>query len=148
HTMDPITAVYLARSVEYEVGDRLYFNVFGGRHRYLLELYVAAKEPVEMESGRVIEAFRIVPRVRNVTKKGYARRFNEAAVWISADERRVPIKMTSKIVFGNVYLELVQDKTGMRSIAADSQPGASQSVPTTLSDAATAHSAPAAAFPN
>ena len=120
NTVDPITAVYLARSVDFKVGDRLYFNVFGGRHRYLLELHVARKEPVEMGSGRVIEAFRIVPRIRNTTKKGYAQRYSEAAVWISADERRLPIKMMSKIVFGNVYLELVQDKTGVQSTAADS----------------------------
>lgn len=148
HTMDPITAVYLARSVEYKVGDRLYFNVFGGRHRYLLELYVASKEPVEMESGEVIEAFRIVPRVRNVTKKGYAQRFNEAAVWISADERRLPIKMSSKIVFGNIYIELIQDRIGMRSIAAESRARASRSAPTNLSDAMTSRSAHAAALPN
>jgi hypothetical protein len=148
HTVDPITAVYLARSVEYKVGDRLYFNVFGGRHRYLLELYVARKEPVEMESGRVIEAFRIVPRVRNVTKKGYAQRFNEAAVWISADERRLPVKMSSKIVFGSIYLELIQDKTGVPSTASDSRRPASRSIPRDISDAMLNRPAHAAALPN
>jgi len=115
NTVDPITAVYLARSLDYKVGDRLYFNVFGGRHRYLLELHVVRKEPVEMVSGQVIDSFRIVPRIRNATKKGYAQRFSEAAIWISADERRLPIKMTSKITFGNVYVELVQDKIGVPS---------------------------------
>jgi hypothetical protein len=38
NTLDPITAVYLARSTEYKVGDKLYFKVFGGRYQYLLEL--------------------------------------------------------------------------------------------------------------
>jgi len=125
NTVDPITAVYLARSLDFKVGDRLYFNIFGGRYRYLLELYVERKEPVEMASGRVIDAFRIVPRIRNTTKKGYAKRLYEAFIWISADERRLPIKMSSKIAFGSVYLELVQDKIGIQSTGADSPSPAS-----------------------
>ncbi len=119
NTLDPITAVYFARSVEFKIGDRLYFKVFGGRYRYLLELSVEGKEPVELESGKVIEAYKLVPRVQNLTKKGYAGRFKEAAVWISADERRLPIKMSSKIIFGTVHLEIVQDQPGVQSTAAE-----------------------------
>jgi len=40
NTLDPITAVYLARSTDFKVGDKLYFKVFGGRYQYLLELFV------------------------------------------------------------------------------------------------------------
>jgi hypothetical protein len=125
NTLDPITAVYLARSTEYKVGDKLYFKVFGGRYQYLLELFVEKKEPVEMESGKTIEAYRIVPRIQNITKRGYAERVNEAVIWISADERRVPIKMSSKVIFGSVYLELIEDKRGPQSIAAEATKPAS-----------------------
>jgi len=118
NTLDPITAVYLARSTEYKVGDKLYFKVFGGRYQYLLELFVEKKEPVELESGKTVEAYRIVPRIQNITKRGYAGRVNEAIIWISADERRVPIKMSSKVIFGTVHLELIDDKRGPQSTAA------------------------------
>ncbi len=70
-----------------------------------------------MKSGRNVEAFRIIPRVQNITKNGYANRFNEAIIWISADERRVPIKMSSKIAFGTVQLELVEDRRPTQSTA-------------------------------
>jgi hypothetical protein len=115
NTLDPITAAYLARSVDLKVGENLSFNVFGGRYQYLLELKVEKKEPVELESGAVIETFKVVPKITNLTKKGYAGRMTEAAVWISADERRVPVKLWSKIFAGNVYMELVQDKPGVQS---------------------------------
>jgi hypothetical protein len=118
NTVDPITAVYLARSVDFKVGDRLYFKIFGGRYQYLLELTVEKKEPVELTWGKV-EAYRIVPRIQNLTKKGYAERFNEATIWISADERRLPVKLSSKIVFGNVYLELAQEKGATESTAVE-----------------------------
>ncbi|MGH7823642.1 MAG: DUF3108 domain-containing protein [Candidatus Binatia bacterium] len=115
NTLDPITAVYLARSVDLRVGDKLRFNVFGGRNRYLLELAIQAKEPVELESGKIVEAYKIVPKLTNLTKKGYASRMNDAAIWISADERRMPVKLTSKIYVGTVHMELVQDRAGIRS---------------------------------
>jgi Protein of unknown function (DUF3108) len=124
NTLDPITAVYLARSVDFKVGDRLYFKIFGGRYQYLLELFVEKKEPVQLDSTTV-EAYRIIPRIQNITKRGYAERLNEATIWISADERRLPIKLSSKIVFGSVYLELVQDSRKPQSTAAEASRPAS-----------------------
>lgn len=118
NTFDPITAAYLSRSVDFKVGDRLYFKVFGGRYRYLLELHVEKKELVELESGKV-EAYKIIPRIQNLAKVGYADRLNEAAIWISADERRLPIKLSSKVLFGTVHLNLVQDKQGAQSASAE-----------------------------
>jgi hypothetical protein len=109
NTLDPITAVYLARSTDFKVGDKLYFKVFGGRYQYLLELFVEKKEPVALESGKTVDAYRIIPRLQNLSKKGYANRLNEATIWISADERRLPIKLSSKIAFGSVNLEVVDD---------------------------------------
>lgn len=117
NTLDPITAAYLARSVDFKVGDRLYFNIFGGRYRYLLELYVEKKEFVELSLGKV-EAFKVIPRIQNTTKKGYANRLNEATIWITTDERRLPIKLSSKVLFGSVYLDLVEDKRGVQSATA------------------------------
>ncbi len=119
NTFDPISAVFLARSIDFDVGDRLYFKVFGGRHRYLLELTVDGKEAVELDSGKKVNAFRIVPRIQNLTKTGYAGRINQATIWISDDERRLPIKLSSKIFVGTVHMELVQDKHGFHSTSAD-----------------------------
>lgn len=118
NTLDPITAVYLARSIDFKVGDKLYFKVFGGRYQYLLELLVDRKEQVTLKSGKRIEAYRLIPKVQNLTKSGYADRFNEASIWISADERRVPVKLSSKISFGTVHLDLVEDKRPPQSTAA------------------------------
>lgn len=126
NTLDPITAVYLARSTDFKVGDRLYFKIFGGRYQYLLELFVEKKEPVELASGKRIEAYRIIPRIQNITKNGYAGRLNDATIWISADSRRLPVKLSSKVVFGTVYLDLVQDdKSHTESTAAETRRPAS-----------------------
>jgi hypothetical protein len=125
NTLDPITAVYLARSTEFKVGDKLFFKVFGGRYQYLLELFVEKREPVTLASGQTVEAYRIIPRIQNISKKGYANRFNEATIWISADERRLPVKLSSKIAFGRVQLELADYIGDSQEAAAQSQKPAS-----------------------
>jgi len=108
NTLDPITAIYLARSQDYKVGDHLYFHIFGGKYRYLLDLEVERRETVRIQTGN-IDAFKIVPRIKNVANQGYAERLNQAAVWISADKRRVPVMLSSKIIFGSIYMELIDD---------------------------------------
>lgn len=125
NTFDPVTAVYLARSIDFKVGDKLFFKIFGGRYHYLLELFVEKKEPVELPSGKTIEAYKIVPRVQNLKKTGYANRLSEAAIWISTDERRLPVKLSSKILFGSVQLDLMEDKQGIRATAAKGEKPAS-----------------------
>ena len=110
NTVDPITAIYLARSQDFKVGDHLFFHIFGGKYRYLLDLEVECRETVRTKSGDV-EAFKIVPRIKNVENEGYAQRLNEAAIWISADNRRLPIMMSSKIVFGSIYVEMVPESS-------------------------------------
>jgi hypothetical protein len=122
---DPLTAVYFARSLEFKPGDRLYFKVFGGRYQYLLEIHVERKERVTLDSGKIVEAFRIIPRLQNITKGGYAERMNEAVIWISADERRMPVKLSSKITFGSVHLELIEDRHAIHSTAKEAQQPAS-----------------------
>jgi len=114
NTLDPITAIYLARSQDYKVGDHLFFHIFGGKYRYLLDLEVERRETIKIKSGNV-DAFKIVPRIKNVAKQGYAERLNEAAIWVSADSRRVPVMLTSKIIFGSIYMELVDDRESGQS---------------------------------
>jgi hypothetical protein len=116
NTIDPITAVYLARSQDFKVGDHLYFNIFGGRYRYFLDLEVERREIIRIAAGR-IDAFKIVPRIKNVMKDGYAERLNEGSVWISADERRIPVMLNSKIFVGSIYIERIEDKVGPQAAA-------------------------------
>jgi hypothetical protein len=117
NTIDPITAVYLARSQDFKVGDHLYFNIFGGKYRYLLDLEVERREKVHIASGS-IDAFKIVPRIKNLMKDGYAERVNEGSVWISADERRIPVMLSSRIFVGSIYIERIEDKVGTQAAGA------------------------------
>jgi len=110
YTLDPISAVYLARSIDFKIGDTLRLEVFGGKSRYLVILDIVGKERITVKNSS-FDAYKIVPRVWNITSSGYADRMREATVWISADEKRQPLRIVSKAFVGSVTIELVEEKT-------------------------------------
>ena len=116
-TLDPITAVYILRRIDFKVGDRLQFDVFGGKSRYLLTFDIAGRERITLNTGSV-DTYKIIPQIRNVTKEGYAERMRQATVWVSADEKRIPVRMVSKVFVGNVNLELVKESPVLKKASA------------------------------
>ena len=111
YTLDPISATYLARSLDFKVGERLRLEVFGGKSRYLVTFDVVGRERVSVKKGQ-FDAYKVVPQVSDLSKSGYAKRVRQATVWITADENRVPIKMSSQVFIGSVNIELVDDGKG------------------------------------
>ena len=109
YTLDPISAAYLARTLDFKVGDRLRLEVFGGKSRYLVTLDVVARERVSVKKGE-FDAYKVVPQVADLSKTGYAKRVRQAAVWITADEKRSPVKLVSQVFIGSVSIELTEGK--------------------------------------
>ncbi|MBI4527149.1 MAG: DUF3108 domain-containing protein [Deltaproteobacteria bacterium] len=109
-TLDPISAVYLARSLDFKVGDMLRLDVFGGKSRYQVTMDVVGQERITTKAGE-FNAYKIVPKIVNLTKSGYAGRVRQATVWISADEKRRPLKVVSQVFIGTVNIEWVGTKS-------------------------------------
>lgn len=115
-TLDPITAAYILRSIDLKVGDRFQFEVFGGKSRYLLTLAVVGREKIALEAGP-FDTYKIVPQIQNLTKNGYAGRVREATVWVSADERKLPLRIVSKVFIGSVQMDLEKDSGQLKKAA-------------------------------
>lgn len=110
NTMDPISAVYLARRMDFRIGDSLRLEVFGGRSRYLVILDIVGQERVTVKAG-AFDAYKINPRIINLSRSGYAGRVRQATLWISADEKRRPLKVVSEVFIGSVSIEMVEAKS-------------------------------------
>lgn len=110
YTLDTISAVYLARSLDFKVGDRFRLEVFGGKSRYLVTLDVVGRERVSVKKGE-FDAYKIIPKIADLSKTGYAKRVREATVWITADEKRTPIKISTQVFVGSVNIEMTEGKT-------------------------------------
>ena len=81
-------------------------NVTDGKVSVVGEAYVEGMEDVETAMG-VIPCFRVRIDVKHLSGVFRKSQDAELLVWFSADDRRIPVKVRSKVVVGHFTLELV-----------------------------------------
>lgn len=108
-TLDPFSAVFLALSLTWEVGDTRQFDTFTGKSRYLVELTAVEKTTIRVR-GADREAIVISPRVKNLTEVDPSEdddKLREARIYISTDTSREILKITGDAFIGTVNTDMV-----------------------------------------
>lgn len=104
---DPLSVLFAFRSEEIHKSMTYTINVSDGKKTVVGEAYVEDIEDVETSLG-VISAYRVKMDIKHLS--GVFKKSDDAELyaWISTDERRIPVKMRSKVVVGSFHLELVE----------------------------------------
>jgi|SRR5690606_17540278 len=101
---DPLSAFYALRTMDLAEGRELCFDAYGIRHHWRVSGTVKAVETVKVPAG-VFKAYRLEGRAYRVDDP---RRNREIHVWISADEKRLPLAALSVMDLGPVRAQLRQ----------------------------------------
>ncbi|MCB2166730.1 MAG: DUF3108 domain-containing protein [Deltaproteobacteria bacterium] len=104
-TLDMLSILYYVRSLPLTAGMTVTRPLSSGKKTHLAEALVVRQETITV-GGRSWPAFLIEPDVRKaggIFKKSKKPRF---LLWISADERRIPLRVVSKVWVGAFILEL------------------------------------------
>lgn len=104
-TLDPVSAVFLARSQPWKVGEVRTFDVFNGKSRYLIHLSAVKRTEIEAE-GRSRPAIMIVPKVQNLVNPDQAKKLREARIYLSDDRFREVLLIESEVFVGTVKTRL------------------------------------------
>ncbi len=103
----PVSAALMALSQPLKVGDSLSFDAFSGTTRYVFNLYVARRERISTPLGD-FDAFRIVPSVSYLSDGQVNEKVHDTVLWVSADARRLPLRVESAVFIGSVRIDLVK----------------------------------------
>jgi hypothetical protein len=105
-TMDPLSIFYWSRTVRLNVGNRIQRSVTDGKKHVLGFADVIRRERINVPAG-TFETFLIEPDLTHVG--GVFEKSPDARIqlWVSADSRRLPVKLKSKVVVGSFTGELV-----------------------------------------
>lgn len=106
-TFDPIAAAFLARSLPVSEGEQLTFDVFNGKHRFLITMSVVGREQVKVDGVRR-DAYKVIPTVKKLTDTEGEKGLRSATIWISADNNRDVLKLKSEVFVGSVNAELLR----------------------------------------
>ena len=105
-TFDPLSIFYWFRKEELTVGGRIRRWVTDGKKHVLGQADVVRQETIAVPAG-IFDTFLIEPDISHVG--GVFEKSPEAKIqlWVSADHRRLPIKLKSKVIVGSFSGELV-----------------------------------------
>lgn len=104
-TLDPIGAAFLARGLEWNIGDTKHFDVFNGKSRYFISLSAVRRETITYK-GEKRPVIVISPQVRNLTTTKPRAKLREAFIYVSDDQDRDVLRIVSSVFIGSVITEL------------------------------------------
>lgn len=99
-----ISAFYRVRSMDLVGKKDTYFSAVSGKKRYSLQVIVHGKETVETDLGK-FDCFKVEPILGD---DGAFKAAGQLFIWLTDDERRLPVLMRVKIPIGSIKGELVQ----------------------------------------
>ena len=105
-TFDPLSVFYAFRTRPLRENGRVELHVTDGKELQLGEGRVGRRETINVPAGR-FNAFLVEPDMRDVG--GVFEESDDATlrIWISDDERRIPVRLSSKVVVGSFHADLV-----------------------------------------
>ncbi|HXE80131.1 MAG TPA: DUF3108 domain-containing protein [Vicinamibacterales bacterium] len=102
-TRDALTALYYLRSRALSPGDTIRVPVNDGGRNLVLDVRAEEEELIDV-GGQAVRALRLTPRI---VQRVQRRQPIELVVWLSRDERRIPLRADVSAGFGRLRVDLV-----------------------------------------
>ena len=103
-TQDALSAFYFVRTQSLNVGESFQLPQFDNGKMYNFEVRVLKKEKIKVKAG-IFNTILLEPMLLT---EGLFRHKGRIRVWITDDERRIPVKMSSSIIIGSVEATLTK----------------------------------------
>lgn len=101
---DVLTAFYFVRTQPLLVGESIEVTAHERQKVYDLEVKVYRKEVVDTEAGK-FRCLLIEPLLKG---EGIFKQKGRLKIWVTDDQYKIPVQMTSKVVVGHITTELMK----------------------------------------
>ena len=99
---DILTSFYYIRTMDIAVGNSKYIDNHADNKLYPLEIKVHKKERIKVKAG-TFDCIVVEPIIR---ASGLFKHKGRLLIWLTDDERRIPVQMKSKVIIGYITAEL------------------------------------------
>jgi hypothetical protein len=106
NTYDAYSSFYHIRTLKLEVGKSVFVNILDNKQLWNVEVQVLKKEKIETILGEV-NTIMIRPLIKS---EGIFEKKGAIDIWLTDDERRIPVRMKTKVKIGSVTATLVDLK--------------------------------------
>ncbi len=103
---DVLSALYYLRHKDLEVGRVYKIDVGTGKKLWPLKVTVKKREKIKVSAGK-FDTFLVIPELR---EEGIFKAKGKLSIWLTADDRKYPVLMKSKIPVGSISAVLIDKK--------------------------------------
>jgi hypothetical protein len=103
HTYDAYSSFYYVRMLPLEIGKSVFVSVLDNKKLWNIEVQVLKKERIKTVMGEV-NTILINPLLKN---EGIFERKGAIFIWLTDDDKRIPVKMKTKVAIGSITATLV-----------------------------------------
>jgi hypothetical protein len=100
---DPLSSFYYVRTMKLEVGKPVFVDILDNKKMWNVEVLVLRKEKIRTTLGS-FDTIVIKPLMKS---EGIFSRKGDMLIWLTDDERRLPVMMRTKVAVGNITATLV-----------------------------------------
>lgn len=108
YTQDVLSSLYYLRTCDLVVGESVLVDANSGSNNWTLRVHVIARETVEVPAGRFV-CLKLEPVLAG---DGLFRSKGRLEVWVTADARRVPVLLRSRVTVGAFDAEMAEYTPG------------------------------------
>jgi hypothetical protein len=105
---DALSSFYFTRTRALPLGGSVFFDYHAGRKSQPLEVKVLGRQKVDTPAGK-FDCVAIEPVLK---AGGIFKNKGRLVIWLTDDERRMPVMMKSKVAIGSISVILVEAKPG------------------------------------
>lgn len=105
-TFDPLSAFYFTRLFNWEHGKEIQRPVTDGKKNIMGRARLVKRETIQTPAG-IFDAYLYEPDIEHIGGVFEKSPNAKIRLWVTADDRRVPIRLESKVIVGSFVAELI-----------------------------------------
>jgi len=105
-TFDPLSAFYYVRGMDLKEGMEIQRPVTDGKKSVIGRAKVVKRETIHV-AGKIYDTYLLEPELRHVGGVFEKSKNAKIRLWVTADHRRLPVRIKSKVVVGSFTGELI-----------------------------------------
>lgn len=100
---DILSAFYYFRTLPFEIGKPIYINIFDSNKFLKTAVNILRKEKMEISGLGEIGTVMVKPEIQS---EGLFQKRGDIFIWLTDDEKRIPVRVETKVPVGNIVAEL------------------------------------------
>ncbi len=113
-TFDPLSLFFVVRLHKLKEGDVLEIPVTDGKKLIATKARVDRREKLLID-GKSYDTYLVIPEMERLDKVFGKEREPDMKIWYTADEKKLPVKIQTKVAVGSFVFELISATDGSRA---------------------------------